>query len=302
MNKLTREQEVHAFTLIRRPDGERAKEIFIYFNQPLVGWIAKRYLDKGLPWPDLLSAGNVGLLQAVNRFDPSKGTRFSTFAVPWIAGELKQLFKSTKKGRLSDRAIRATENGVPLVDVGTEEEEEEVVDGSTLDNNCAPSEDESEEDSTLKDASDLQEAVAQDAETESGLGMNPLQARSEGIGSIGGGAEFSASLRGEDPHYDGKPGGGHAINFAPDYSIGAMSVDVNLIPALERALDKLEDPRQVMVFAMRLGLRGHKQQTSFAEIGKALGVSAQRAHDIQQQVFTTLRKDPTLQLLFEQTL
>ena len=49
-----------------------------------------------------------------------------------------------------------------------------------------------------------------------------------------------------------KPGGGYAINFAPDRSTGVMSVDVNLIPALERALEKLEDPRQVIATAYGL--------------------------------------------------
>jgi len=297
MDTLTREQEVQAFTLIRRPDGEQAKAIFIYFNQPLVGWIAKRYLDKGLSWEELLSAGNVGLVQAVNRFDPSKGTKFSTFAVPWIAGEIKQLFASSRRQKQSDRNIRMSDGGVAIVDSVPEEEESEVVDGAALENDSTLSEDESEEDGSLKDTTDLQEAAAQDVEAEGGLGMNPRQARSEGIGNVAGCAEFSASLRGEDPSYDGKPGGGYAINFAPDWSMCDTGAD-EYRPAIEQAIQRLKDPRRTKVLAMHMGLLGHKQHT-FAEIGQALAVTTQRAHAIQRESLMQLRNDPTLQMFFD---
>ena len=313
MNKLTPEQEVQAFTLIRKGglDGEKAKEIFIYFNQPLVGWVAKRYLDKGLSWEELLSAGNVGLLQAVNRFDLSRGWGFSTFAVPWIAGEIKQLFASTNKAHSRDKAVRATEYGVPLLfDKGSESKAEEDKDlmGKAAADLKAQDEPESER---LSDYADLQEAVIQDAESQEapqgaygcaadkgGLGMNAEQARSEGIGSVGGGAEFSASLRGEEASEDPRPSRGLTINFAPDQSTGVVSVDVNLIPALEKALGKLEDPRQVKVIEMRLGLHGHKQHT-FAEIGELLGVTLQRAHAIQREALMQLRDDSTLKMFFD---
>lgn len=302
MGALTQEQETVAFILIRQGD-EHAKEQFVYFNLPLVGFVARRYRDKGLSWEDLCDAGKMGLLQAVNRFDPSSGYRFSTFAVPWIEGEIKQLFASTKKQKESDARIRQSDGGVPLVDSASEEEEEsEIVDGATLENDGSSSENSDDSDleaqTTLEDHTDLQEAVAQDAEVDGGLGLNAQQARSEGIGSVAGCAEFGASLRGEDPLYDGKPGGGYAINFAPDWSTCNASADNDHRPALEQAIQRLEDPRQKQVLAMCLGLDGHKQRT-FAEIGEALGVTAQRAHAIQKQALVHLRQDPTLRMLFD---
>jgi RNA polymerase sigma factor (sigma-70 family) len=305
---LTREQEAMAYHLIKSggPDGERAKEQFVFFNQKLVGSVARRYRDKGLTWEELLSAGNVGLLQAVNRFDPSLGYKFSTFAVPWIEGEIKQLFKTTHKRKMGDRAVMQTENGVPLeFSTDTQSEEVEELDRGVVN---PPSEEgeeidlahpELQDDSTLADHVDLQEAVALDMEEEGGIGLNPAEARSEGIGSSAGCAEWD-NLRGEDPSSDPKPAGGVAINFAADQSTGVMGVDADLIPALEQAIQRLE-PRQAQVFAMHLGLLGHNQHT-VAEIGAQFGFTTQRAQAIFKSAFAQLRNDPTLQLLFEQTI
>src|SRR5215472_9686732 len=103
--KLTREQEAAAFQLIRKggAEGELAREQFIALNQALVGHIAKRYRVRGLSWAELISAGNVGLLQAVDRFDPSTGHKFSTLAVSWIEGEIKQAFSFAKRQKIADQ-------------------------------------------------------------------------------------------------------------------------------------------------------------------------------------------------------
>jgi RNA polymerase primary sigma factor len=295
---LTREQEAVAFTLIRQGD-EPAKEQFVYFNQPLIGWVARRYLDKGLSWEELCEAGNVGLLQAVNRFDPSKGYKFSTFAVPWIEGEIKQLVASNKRQKQSDRSIRQSDGGVALVDsVPKDEEESEIVDGATLQNGDSPSEEASEEPGRSEEHVDLQEAVAQNAEVDGGLGMNPHQARAEGIGSHAGHA-LEVVVGSDDPLTDyTAPGSGARIDFAPDWSMCNTGADNDHRPALEQSIQRLEDPRQRTVLAMSLALYGHKQHT-FAEIGDALGVTAQRAHAIQKQAMVHLREDATLQMIFD---
>ena len=63
-------------------------------NLRLVHACAHRFEGKGIEYDDLYSAGCVGLVKAADRFDRSKGFRFSTYAVPVILGEIKQLFRS----------------------------------------------------------------------------------------------------------------------------------------------------------------------------------------------------------------
>ncbi|MBQ3285126.1 MAG: sigma-70 family RNA polymerase sigma factor [Ruminococcus sp.] len=66
----------------------------IRHNLRLVHACAHRFEGKGIEYDDLFSAGCVGLVKAADRFDEEKGFRFSTYAVPVILGEIRQLFRS----------------------------------------------------------------------------------------------------------------------------------------------------------------------------------------------------------------
>jgi len=71
------------------PDREQAVRRYL----PLARSLAHRYWHSGEPVEDLEQVACVGLLNAIDRFDPEAGTRFSTFAVPTILGELRQHFR-----------------------------------------------------------------------------------------------------------------------------------------------------------------------------------------------------------------
>lgn len=80
---LTREEEVKYAKLVANGDKD-AKKILIESNLRLVISIAKNYINKGLPFLDLIQEGNIGLMTAIDRFDYTKGNRLSTYATWWI--------------------------------------------------------------------------------------------------------------------------------------------------------------------------------------------------------------------------
>jgi RNA polymerase primary sigma factor len=80
---LTAEQEVTLAKKIQRGDMA-AKEMMINSNLRLVVSMARDYANRGLSFQDLIQEGNIGLMRAVEKFDPDKGFRFSTYATWWI--------------------------------------------------------------------------------------------------------------------------------------------------------------------------------------------------------------------------
>ena len=86
---LTREEEVELAERIQNGD-EDARAHMIKANLRLVVKIAQGYANYGLPLLDLISEGNIGLMKAVERFDPHKGAKLSTYASWWIKQSIKR--------------------------------------------------------------------------------------------------------------------------------------------------------------------------------------------------------------------
>ncbi len=104
---LTPEQEQSLARGMR--DGSKAdREKLIVSNLRLVAKIAQEYTDVGLPLMDLIQEGNLGLIQAVDRYDPDRGFRLSTYAVWWIRRAiLLAINTSSRTIRIPDYLFRA---------------------------------------------------------------------------------------------------------------------------------------------------------------------------------------------------
>ncbi len=93
---LTADQEKSLARLIEKGDNA-ARDQMVRANLRLVVNIARGYTGKGLVLPDLIEEGNLGLLRAVEGFDPNMNTRFSTYASYWIKQSIKRALVNTAK-------------------------------------------------------------------------------------------------------------------------------------------------------------------------------------------------------------
>ena len=90
-----------------RAGDARAREELVEENMPLVHYVLRRFRDRSADYEDMFQYGCMGLLKAIDRFDPSVGTRFSTYAVPVILGEVRRFLRDDAPVHIS-RAMHDT--------------------------------------------------------------------------------------------------------------------------------------------------------------------------------------------------
>src|SRR6187431_2338078 len=128
---LTPDQEIELAAKIKKGDRE-ARALMIRSNLRLVVKIAHDYANLGLPLLDLISEGNIGLVKAVERFDPRKGGKLSTYAAWWIKQSIKRALANQSKTirlpvHLVDKISKMRKTAMKLTEeFGREPTDEEI--------------------------------------------------------------------------------------------------------------------------------------------------------------------------------
>lgn len=128
---LTPAEEIALAGRIQNGD-EAAREKMIRANLRLVVTIARDYVDLGVPLMDLIAEGNIGLMHAVDRFDPSRGAKLSTYAAQWIKQAIKRALAEQSRtvrvpSQMAAKVTRMRRVSAQLSDeLGREATEEEI--------------------------------------------------------------------------------------------------------------------------------------------------------------------------------
>jgi RNA polymerase primary sigma factor len=246
---LTIEDEIRLAARIKKGD-KAARDHMIRANLRLVVKIAYDYNQMGLPLMDLISEGNLGLIKAVERFDPAKGGKLSTYAAWWIKQCMKRALANQSKTirlpvHLVDKISRMRKMIAKLTDeLGREPENEEI-------------------------AAELQIPTAKVALLKT-VSVRPASLDAP-VGEDDGSATLGDLV-------------GDEMAVSPDQGLG----DKNLREDLAAMVNSL-DAREASIIKMRFGLEGEKELT-LEEVGKKFKVTRERIRQLEYLALSHLRK------------
>lgn len=246
---LTIEQEVALAKRIRRGDRS-ARDHMIKANLRLVVKIAMDYKDFGLPLLDLISEGNIGLIKAVERFDPRKGGKLSTYAAWWIKQSIKRALANQSKTirlpvHLVDKISRMRKTALMLSErLGREPTDEEL-------------------------AAELQIPTSKVAHLKS-VSVRPASLDAP-IGEESDSTTFGEIVGDENA-------------ISPFEGLR----DKNLNADLHAMVDSL-DKRESEIIKLRFGLDGRDELT-LEEVGKRFNVTRERIRQLEYIALTKMRK------------
>jgi RNA polymerase primary sigma factor len=248
---LTREDEKTLSTEVQKGQLS-ARNRMIEGNLRLVVSIAKRFQGRGIPFEDLIAEGNVGLVRAVERFDPKVGVAFSTYATWWIRQAIFRAFEKIPRairlpGHIAESLRKVHTTAASLAEtLGREPSDEEIAAAAHM---------------TTKKIEELRTV------------NQPLLSMETPVGDTRGGeARTLAELLPDMDH------------SAPDESLE----QADLLATLQKVLPFLPE-RERYIINRRFGLDGAAPQT-LEEIGQHLKVTRERTRQLQVGALLQLRQ------------